>query len=219
MLAGALLLLLPADPAHLLILGGGKTEADAAKAKAAFTRHADVTPTPGYPKTLKSDTIAGLKPGFHILVLGACPPDAWTLDEVRGLYDGSYIRAVQWQGSLPCPTSKKEPKLGATRTLKVRDRSVRVRVGAGVTVVELEGASGPSARVVLTEAQLAHFGEAGCTLEGPEVRGRRLVIPFACDVPDCTTLGRQEGEARITVAKKGLRLKLRKGKYTPGQCD
>ena len=222
MIAAPLLLALAAQPAHLLILGGGKSPADAAAAKSKLRVPKSVTPADGYPRVVKSDDIQGLKPGFHIVVLGACAPDEWRLDAMRTMFDGSYVRAIEWKdGAVPCPKLAEKWKLGppAAHTIAGEKLTVR-RSGSDVLVVARRDRKGPGSRVVVTPKQLERFGQVGCSIgEKGRVVKRSLVVDFVCWVPDCTTQGTQEGEIWITPRKKALRVDLEKGKYTPGECD
>ncbi|WPB76581.1 hypothetical protein KYC5002_47290 [Archangium violaceum] len=93
---------------HIIILGGGQTPAEAQAALEKYTRgaHPGVTPVEGYPRLLESDEMAGLKPGFHIAVLGICPE----VERARALRDlanlampGVYLREVHASVPDACP--------------------------------------------------------------------------------------------------------------------
>lgn len=93
---------------HVIILGGGKTPAEAQAALERYkdAAHEGVTPAEGYPKLLKSDELAGLNPGFHIAVLGICSEveRARTLRDVANLaLPGVYLKQVQVSVADACP--------------------------------------------------------------------------------------------------------------------
>jgi hypothetical protein len=123
-LTGAAIALLMGQ-ADLLIWGGAKTEAEASTwmqrwtVENPFQGDGTTGPTlPGswfelaspYPQILKSDGVEGLKPGFHLVVLGACEPGkaAAALALVKAAYAGAYLRTVTSAVPLGCP------KTGAT---------------------------------------------------------------------------------------------------------
>jgi hypothetical protein len=93
---------------QLIILGGGKTPAEAQAALERYkgVAHPGVTAAEGYPKLLKSDELAGLNPGFHIAVLGICSE----VERARALRDlanlslpGVYLKPVQASVADACP--------------------------------------------------------------------------------------------------------------------
>lgn len=225
MVSAALLLVLTAQqPAHLLILGGGKRPEDAHEVKAKFESADGVKPAEGFPKVVKSDDIPGLNPGFHILVLGACKPDEWRLDAIRAFYDKSYIRPVKWKGALPCPKLDRRWKLGKPNEhvfgKKKKQKKIRVRrAGTDAVVAELIGGDPVQGRLVITSDSLRKYGQAGCEIGKDRVDKNVLVVDFGCHVPDCTTLGHQAGQVRIGIRKNRLTANIAEGKYTPGKCD
>lgn len=102
-------MLAEAAPAKLLILGGGAKAEDAAKAIEGWGKVASemlIEPATGFPKAVESATVNGLKPGFHVAVIGGCDDGEGlrVLEATRQLYAGAYFRAVEWEGPLPCPT-------------------------------------------------------------------------------------------------------------------
>lgn len=73
MLGFAAGLVLASSPgSRLFIASGAKTKAEAEKQKAALVVPAELRLTAGYPKLIESKTVSGLKPGFFLVVLGAC---------------------------------------------------------------------------------------------------------------------------------------------------
>ncbi|MDP3499476.1 MAG: hypothetical protein Q8S33_04060 [Myxococcales bacterium] len=73
MLGLAVGVVVAATPAsRLFIASGAKTKAEAEKLKAALVVPTELRLTAGYPKLIESKTVAGLNPGFFLVVLGAC---------------------------------------------------------------------------------------------------------------------------------------------------
>ncbi len=102
----------PVPHTMVIIWGGGAAPKDAQDAKASFSKLGFTSSTPL--STHFSTDIKGLKPGWHIAVVGACPgPQAQALlRRARRFYDGVYLRRVPKEGAvslLACP------KLGTPR--------------------------------------------------------------------------------------------------------
>lgn len=70
----ALTLVLAGAPggSRVFIAAGARTKPEAQKLAASLKVPAPLRLTPGYPRLVDSKTIAGLKPGFFVVVLGAC---------------------------------------------------------------------------------------------------------------------------------------------------
>lgn len=96
----------------LLVWGGGKTAQEAEAAATDYRERskdwaAVLLLANDYPRVLKSDTVPGLKPGFHVVVLGVCEPGQGA--ELERIFDSleprTYSREVTWpvKGELPCP--------------------------------------------------------------------------------------------------------------------
>lgn len=99
---------------NLLIWGGGKTPADAQAAVADFASRG-FTSSESVATFLSTD-VEGLKPGFHIAVLGACPRDRAfnRLWQLRTAYPDVYLRQVPMT---PAITALRCPKF----TVPARD--------------------------------------------------------------------------------------------------
>lgn len=90
----------------LIIWGGGAKPEDADAAANDFTTSgltSSVTP-----RTVFSTEVRGLKPGFHVAVLGACPADRAhaLLKTIGPFHRGAYVRVVPLEGlvaELECP--------------------------------------------------------------------------------------------------------------------
>jgi hypothetical protein len=97
--------------AQVIIWGGGKTPEEASKALERFQAEREgleaiLTPGEGYPRVVASDTLPGLNPGFHVVVLGACTPEQAKepLESLQAFKAGVYARAVKMAlGTGSCP--------------------------------------------------------------------------------------------------------------------
>lgn len=98
----------------VVILGGGKDRADAVKARDAFARKvwllARQKEPPAWPQIMRSDDVAGLKPGLFVAILAMCSHDGHDAasrkalaDAARALARGSYVRTVTGTWGDPCP--------------------------------------------------------------------------------------------------------------------
>ncbi|HYV43543.1 MAG TPA: hypothetical protein VFA20_01735 [Myxococcaceae bacterium] len=92
----------PAFAVEAIILGGGKTASVATETVAAFKAPADLTVSAGFPKLMNSSNVKGLKPGFHVAILGFCS-DRRAAQKVARLFKGAYTRTVQGQDPKTCP--------------------------------------------------------------------------------------------------------------------
>lgn len=102
----------------VLILGGGRDAAAANRALSDWQRisktvGALVKPAAGYPRVVESKTIAGLHPGFFIVIAGFCTEGdaAKRLETLRAFVPGAYRRTVHGQ-TAACPTEAKDMRLG-----------------------------------------------------------------------------------------------------------
>lgn len=174
----------------VIILGGGAAKADA---QAVLDKYAawpfkGITPAAGHPRAVRSDEVAGLKPGFEIAILGACDDKA-TAEALRDLVAmdiaGVYVREVPRSGAEACPAL-----VGAH--VQVAD-AARVSARAAPSSVEL----------VTTSTSLvddAGYGYDDATACGVKVLNIDLVVrgtSVAHDkLVDCETLCGNEGEPR-----------------------
>jgi hypothetical protein len=110
-LALALGTIVAAAPAsRLFIASGAKTKAEAEKQKAALVVPTGLRLTAGYPKLIESKTVAGLNPGFFLVVLGACADgtaaqsshDNGLAALIQRALKGAYAKAVSAQPEA-CP--------------------------------------------------------------------------------------------------------------------
>ena len=103
---------------QILILTGGKTEAEAEKRlenlSTLVSEMGDVVAfPPDFPAVVKSDQYEGLKPGFFIVVAGVCDDKALkpALETLKVLVPGTYAKPITWKkpGDPPCPSLGEEP--------------------------------------------------------------------------------------------------------------
>jgi tetratricopeptide (TPR) repeat protein len=93
-----------ATPTAVFIVGGGKTEADAEKAKVALVKHVwlwRVQEYPAWPQVMRSDDVPGLKPGLWIAVAATCTVEdngaaaiAALEKSLKRVAKGTYTRTV-----------------------------------------------------------------------------------------------------------------------------
>lgn len=99
---------------EVLVLGGGKTPEEAEawmghwKAASALMGNL-VGLDEGFPRVMRSDEVAGLNPGFHIVVLGFCAVEerAAPFTLIKAFFPGTYAKAVTGQEE-SCPTGGSE---------------------------------------------------------------------------------------------------------------
>ncbi|MDY7227136.1 hypothetical protein [Hyalangium rubrum] len=148
---------------------------------------------------MKSDEVQGLKPGFHVLLLGLCEPASAeaVLPLLQALYPGTYVRPVRVPAEqLDCPRPEHEAKLVSKEALTQGNR------GLTVTLVRTENGSPATTpavprmyvRTVLrdsngkqVDAQLQDFEARSGEMSGCEVslqrKGAALVLRTECSSP------------------------------------
>lgn len=111
---------------RLFIAAGAKGEPEAKKLLARLTLP-PLLLAPGYPKLVRSDGIEGLKPGFVLVVLGACA-DVTAAQASHGnalaaliqrAVKGAYAKPVVKQDAAACPLwleASDDPAVGAVKT-------------------------------------------------------------------------------------------------------
>ncbi|NOK17240.1 hypothetical protein [Corallococcus carmarthensis] len=100
----------------IIIVGGGKTEAEAQaaldrlKAQVLWVRVAQ--PSGGFLAVEKSDDYPGLNKGLYIAVLGLCARDAEVVEDIKRFMKalkvhapGAYSKSIKGQYGDPCPPS------------------------------------------------------------------------------------------------------------------
>jgi hypothetical protein len=123
----------PPTGSSLLIWGGGVKREDAERDLQEVQRVVEplkgvLTLAAGYPRLLESKTISGLKPGFWIVALGACPDPAQPLALFRAIRGGVYERNVQLGNTDPsgCPVVGNGWDWPAPVQVKIRSRTLVV---------------------------------------------------------------------------------------------
>lgn len=117
--------LLTAGEARIVIADGATSDAEAQKKLAQLKLPAMVRLPAGFPKVLASETIKGLNPGLHIVVLGFCPSEdrvriktgeandvrmyfqlkhhAYLLKQLKRSAKGVYSKQVTTDTTVDCP--------------------------------------------------------------------------------------------------------------------
>jgi hypothetical protein len=115
--------------ARLLIWGGGATRADADASLATYRERAKewdgvVTLAEGHPRIVESRSVPGLKPGFVVVVLGACAPEAGSklLADFKAFEPAVYSRDVTWSDSTFAILGRAEEALRPQRPEEERGR-------------------------------------------------------------------------------------------------
>jgi hypothetical protein len=117
------------QPARMFIWGGGKTREEAQtslKQHEARAKEWDgvLALSEGYPRILESQTVAGLKPGFFVVVLGICEPGPETekrLEAFKAFEPPVYARDVTWDAALACPRHGITWRVASSNAWKKKD--------------------------------------------------------------------------------------------------
>jgi hypothetical protein len=203
MLASTLLvaLALSAAPAaapsvQVLIWGGGDTEPEARvwlerwKAEGPMLKDY-LQLAEGFPKVVESKDLAGLKPGFFIVVLGFCPETEAkpVLGLLKALYAGAYARATTAQLPLGCPKPINRAEVVDTQSVSSKAATLQVSVVAvdpkaprGMVLATLRKKTGE----LLDHAELTGPGGSekhtppSCT-DTLSLKGRTVIDDHVCD--------------------------------------
>lgn len=134
-------------PASLIIWGGGKDTAEAETSLGRWQERAKknewdgtLKVAEGYPRIVPSDTVPGLKPGFVVVVLGACEPDAGpkVLETLKAFEPAAYAREVSWKEPLACPQLGPQWRVVKSKTWKKKEGTL-----AAVLLEPFEKKEGP----------------------------------------------------------------------------
>jgi hypothetical protein len=184
--------------AQVLIWGGGRTPEEGRKALERFEAErsgleAILSLGEGYPRVIASDTLPGLKPGFHVVMLGACKPEELKepLSTLQAFKAGVYARAVKLAlGSGNCP--KPENLLQWASTERVVEKPFEL---TAVTFMSAE----PSASQVPWLVRL-YLRDAAGELADQAAVDPRAGIWEGTDRNSCMTEATAEGSSvRVTV--------------------
>jgi len=203
------LVALPCAAADLtaMVWGGGATRADAEASLASFearrkTWAGALALSKGFPQIVESSAVAGMKPGFVVVLLGYCS-DAEapaTLELLKDFDTSIYARPVQG-GAASCPKLGADFSRTATRVVKTKEGELRGLFLNGTGGLHLFLQLHSRAGVLLesaafTPAQLQ--GEGG--LCSASVAAEGLVVALECDVPrGCPSVGHVSSELRYRM--------------------
>ncbi len=199
-LTALLTLLLTQTPADagpgqdLIIADGAATQAEAEVKLDAARQAMKAWPAafelaPGYPRVLESATVAGLKPGFFVVALGACArgvlasPEQPALRAFQAWAVGVYSRPVSGV-ALACPTLRAGVKVSA-EVQPVQKQ--RLGVWTVTTAAGCEGAlvlTGPKGEAVGKEAVSGDTCASLVNRTGTRWCGVEEVFAPRCTTPD-----------------------------------
>lgn len=130
---------------RLFIASGAKTEAEAKQQLAALKPPPALVLAPGYPRLLRSDGVEGLKPGFVLVVLGACADrtaaQSGHNDGLAALLGralkGAYAKPVQQQAEA-CPLWLEPGDEATTKAARAKPDDTKA-LGAAARALEQAG--------------------------------------------------------------------------------
>jgi hypothetical protein len=209
MLSSLLALSLAAGPSTLLVWGGGKTPEEAAKSLAEWKTKSPewltyVQLADGYPRIIESKTVAGLNPGFHIVVLGACDDGGaglHMLDLFKHLEPSVYAKEVTWAEASACPVPVGDWDWSSA-ILRVKTKQ------GSLSGLMLFRQKAPDMKVAIrtdikgSASTLKWFdeGDSECELSGAfEERGSALAYETICITGRCTSNGSSKSRVSFTL--------------------
>lgn len=143
-----------ASEPRAIVWGGGPTPEDGATWLARWQQespdYADlITLAPGWPKLVESGSMPGMKPGFHVVVLGVClaGDEQPALALLKALHAGTYVRELD--GPAPasgCPTVANGVTL-RQREVVEQGRSAAVVLSVGAHIPEVAGGESASGAI------------------------------------------------------------------------
>ena len=151
---------LAAPTSRAIVWGGGPTpeagETWMTRWQQEAPDYADLIALPeGWPKLVQSDSVPGMKPGFHVVVLGICPAgdERAPLELLKALHPSVYAREVT-DPAPPgaCPALREGVSL-LGRVAVERAGSSAAVVSVGVSIPEVDG--GQSAQGAIRSTVLA----------------------------------------------------------------
>lgn len=216
--------------ARALIWGGGTTPEAGAAAMKSFDDAAEQVKallelSPGYPKLVESASVAGLKPGFHVVLLGLCAVDdaVIPLGLLKSVDPKAYARPVQLQSAATCPKPAKGWTVKSAQAVSVDGNTLTTHValgdaGAWRILTSLRDSGGEWLDFKALDDSECD-GERGSSEPAATVDGAAVKVDVTCYYPGCTTLSEQAFTWRFEVKGKRLKQSLKKGKYVKGECD
>jgi hypothetical protein len=210
MLGVLLTMTLTAEPATLLVWGGGKTPEDAEKSVADYKAKSEagkwgtyVKLAAGFPMIVSSDKVPGLNPGFHVVVLGASDEGAGAdaLNMFKVLEASVYSKpAKEWSLARGCASGVESWKWGPAARAKGKDYTL-----AGVVFSTGTTDSDSMAVAVRHEpkggaATVKFFDMNDCAgATELSVRGSSLTADTTCVTGRCTIWGHSEYRTTFSV--------------------
>jgi hypothetical protein len=112
----------------VLIWGGGASRAEAEVALTTYREREKAWAgvlklAEGYPRIVESKSVSGLKPGFVVVLLGACVPEeaAKVLGDFKAFEPAMYSREVSWTEAMACPTQGPDRRVVQSQSWKKKD--------------------------------------------------------------------------------------------------
>lgn len=229
-LAGASAFAADTAAARALIWGGGTTPEAGAAAMKSFDAAAEQVKallelSPGYPKLVKSASVAGLKPGFHVVLLGLCAVDdaVVPLGLLKSVEPKAYARPVSLESAATCPKPAKGWTVKPAESVSADGNTLTVHValgdgGAWRILTSLRDAGGEWLDFKsLGDSECD--GERGSSEPKAAADGAAVKVDVTCYSPGCTTLSEQAFTWRFEAKGKRLKQSKKAGKYVQGECD
>lgn len=204
-----------------LIWGGGATPDAAATALKNFNDTTEAKELfefiAGYPKIVESASIAGLKPGFHVVLLGVCGADEsqLALAAFKSLQPHVYARPVQIT-ERNCPKLKPEWKAETKGTAPFSATGLIGPYGRWKILFALTDAAG---EIIDFKAVNDSDCMRGSDLHSWYADATGGSVGYTCMQAGCTSPDELEMSVTVTVVKKRLKVKSEEGAYRKGVCD
>lgn len=214
----------------VLVVGGGATREAAEQSLEAWKRIAPHVDTffkvpAGFPRIVESDSIAGLKPGFHVVLLAAANEFELTpyLPIINALRTGCYVRPVSWKPEAPAPlmlTGDFDRHTTVSRKVKKSMLSVTA-LWTGGAFKFVGTLYDPTGKLVHVEAGEDDFGRCSdaCTPLEFEEDGAGFSVGGVGEFPACTTPDVRESVLRVFVKGDQVVSKGSSKLISKGQCD
>jgi hypothetical protein len=204
-----------------LIWGGGATPEAAATALKDFEGNGEAKQlfefAAGYPKVVESKSIAGMKPGFHVVLLGVCGADEslLALSAFKSVQPQVYARQVQ-VSERNCPKLKSEWKVETKKGGPLTAIGLTGGLGAWKVLVSLTDDAGELIDFKTVSSSDCH---QGAELRGFDADTQTAWVSLLCYLPGCTAPDEQEQTYTFKIVKKRLRQNVEEGRRIKGACD
>ncbi len=223
--------LLHSDQRAVLVIGGGTTPEAAQKSLETWKQVGPLVQKffkvpAGFPTIAASDSIPGLKPGFHVVLLAAGPE--WLLNGylpiVNALRPGSAVRQVTWTPPAgPAPlviASDFDRQTTVSRKVKKSTLSLAAlwRANSATLVATLFDANG---EFVTSAQNEANFGVCSSRCDPVEfvVEGSGFAASADGEFPGCTAPDVRSTTVRVLVKGEALEIKESSTLISKGACD